>query len=54
MAKIELITRDVYREIKQEIDDKFVRIYKIAGRAKWKKKFSSSRRLSDTFGRWNR
>lgn len=41
-------------KLKNNIDKKFGYCRKLIGRAKWKKKFSSGRRLSDSFGRWNR
>lgn len=41
-------------KLKSDIDKTFGKCYKLIGRAKWKQKFSSSRRFSDSFGRWNR
>ena len=56
MGVIDLDSRydELEKKLKKDIDKTFGKCYKLIGRAKWRKKISSGRRLSDTFGKWNR
>lgn len=53
MATVEYAVRDIYAEIKEEIDKKFGLCEKAMYKAKWRGHFSTKPR-SKTFGRWNK
>ena len=45
---------ELEKKIKKDIDNKYGQCRRIIAKAKWQNKFSSGRKLSDSFGRWNR
>ena len=56
MGVIDLDSRydELEKKLKKDIDNKYGQCRRIIAKAKWQRRFSSGRKFSNNFGRWNK